>query len=434
MATDVSKSWMAFKEKYTEAHFDPYRLIASAKQPSYELAMNYGGDVARLNRKLKKAGSIARLALDGPPEFRGRANAKDEKQALEMFATETANLILARILLIRFFEDHGFFGKNRFLCNGGVEAFQKLREKFTFGYTRLLKMAYEKAQALYAAAFDETELDWVFATNDPNLSNAIEWAMYQLSRYDFTTVKGDILTGVYDRFLDREQRKKFGEYYTPPSIARYIVDRLELEPEDRFMDPACGSGTFLIERYQQVVGEDVDKGLANYFEVVVALERLAGNDLNTFSAILAQIQILWHVLSFRDDLIEADEFPDIAISDKANNIVRPGVEFALHGRFVELDRREYGGVGGNPPYVRPERSGAIDDSTREYFESNFERWPGISAEANLYALFIYRALDSWCRPPNKWLAKWVLLSRWQFAVPTRMAIFAGSSVQMGVER
>ncbi len=402
MATDVSSSWEEFYKKYADAVFDPYTLTVSAKPTSYELAMSYGGDVARLNRKLKKAGSIARLALDGLPQFRARVNAKDDKQAIEMFATETANLILARILLIRFFEDHGFFGENRFLCNGGVEAFQKLREKFTFGYTRLLKMAYEKAQALYAAAFDETELDWVFATNDPNLSNAIEWAMYQLSRYDFTTVKGDILTGVYDRFLDREQRKKFGEYYTPPSIARYIVDRLELKAEDRFMDPACGSGTFLIERYQQVVGEDADQGLATYAEVVAALNRIGGNDLNTFSAVLAQIQILWHVLSFKDDLIVADEFPDIAISDKANSIIRPGVEFAQHGRFIELDQPEYGGIGGNPPYVRPERSGEIDDTTREYFESDHGRWKGISAEANLYALFIYRALDGWCRPSNKW--------------------------------
>jgi SAM-dependent methyltransferase len=401
-ANEISKSWKTFSDKYPEANFDPYTLSASARPGSYELALTYGGDLARLNRKLKRAGSVARLALDGLPQFRSRVSAKDEKQVFEMFATETANLILARILLIRFFEDHGFFGPNRFLCNGGVEAFQKLREKFSYGYTRLLKMAYEKAQALYAAAFDETELDWVFATNDSNLSNAIEWAMYQLSRFDFTTVKGDILTGVYDRFLDREQRKRFGEYYTPPSIARYIIDRLDLTHDDRFIDPACGSGTFLIERYQQVVGEDADKGLATYPDVVKALNGISGNDLNTFSAVLAQIQILWHLLSFKDDLFAADEFPDIAISDKANSIASLGTELEKHGRFIELDRSVYAGVGGNPPYVRPERAPEPDVSTRRYFEGGFDRWPGISAEANLYALFVYRALDHWCLPGNKW--------------------------------
>ena len=403
---EITQAVEAFEAEYGPSSFDAHALTISAS-PRVE-QRRYGADVAKLNRRLRRVGSVSRLAILGYPQFRARISAKTEAQALEMFATETANLVLARILLIRFFEDHRFFGEHRYLCNGGVAAFQKLREIFEQGYTRLLKMAYEKAQQLYAAAFDETELDWVFDAHDERLSSAIEWAMYQLSRYDFTTVKGDILTGVYDRFLDREQRKRFGEYYTPPSIARFIVDRLDLKPEDRFLDPACGSGTFLIERYQQVVGEDADRGIASFDEVVAGVERLAGNDLNTFSAVLAQIQLLWHILSFREDLLAADDFPDIAISDKANSIVTAEATDHVHGRWVELDRIEYGGIGGNPPYVRPERGGAVSSATRYHFEQaqtfvgGGKSWPGISAEANLYALFIYRALNDWCRQANRW--------------------------------
>ena len=406
--TNLQERVAEFERRYGAWTFNPHSLTISATPGSYEQTRTYGGDVARLNRRLKRAGSIARLALTGYPQFRQRISADTEARALEMFATETANLVLARILLIRFFEDHRFFGEHRYLCNGGVAAFQRLREIFEQGYTRLLKMAYEKAQQLYAAAFDETELDWVFDAHDERLSRAIEWAMFQLSRYDFTTVKGDILTGIYDRFLDRDQRKRFGEYYTPPSIARYIVDRLELKSEDRFLDPACGSGTFLIERYQQAVGEDADRGIASFAEVVAAIERLAGNDLNPFSAVLAQIQLLWHILPFREALLAADDFPDIAISDKANSIVAAETAEEQPGRWAELDRLEYGGVGGNPPYVRPERGGEVSVATRAYFEHPREfvgggkTWPGISAEANLYALFLYRALDHWCRQPNHW--------------------------------
>lgn len=402
----IQRAVAAFDEAYGPFEFDAHAMTISGR-PRLE-QRGYGADVARLNRRLRKAGSIARLAITGYPQFRARISAKTEAQALEMFATETANLVLARILLIRFFEDHGFFGERRYLCNGGVQAFQRLREIFEQGYTRLLKMAYEKAQQLYAAAFDETELDWVFDAHDERLSAAIEWAMYQLSRYDFTTVKGDILTGIYDRFLDRDQRKKFGEYYTPPSIARYIVDRLELKNDDRFLDPACGSGTFLIERYQQVVGDDADRGLATFPEVVAAVERLKGNDLNTFSAVLAQIQLLWHILGFREELLAAEDFPDIAISDKASSIVAADATEALPGRWAELDRLDYGDVGGNPPYVRPERGGEVGAATRAYFEAPRElagtgkSWPGISPEANLYALFIYKALNDWCRQPNRW--------------------------------
>lgn len=404
--TSIARAVADFSAEYGPYTFDSHALTIKA-QPRLE-QRRYGADVVRLNRRLRKAGSIARLAIVGWPQFRARISARDERQAQEMFATETANLVLARILLIRFFEDHKFFGENRYLCNGGVAAFQKLREVFEQGYTRLLKLAYEKAQALYAAAFDETELDWVFDAHDERLSAAIEWAMFQLSRYDFTTVKGDILTGIYDRFLDRDQRKRFGEYYTPPSIARYIVDRLELKPEDRFLDPACGSGTFLIERYQQAAGDAVDRGVGSFADAITALERVAGNDLNTFSAVLAQIQLLWHILSFREELLAAEDFPDIAISDKASSIVSHDADDGLPGRWAELDRIEYGGIGGNPPYVRPERGGEISLGSRHHFEQSRtfvgggKTWPGISAEANLYALFIYRALNDWCRQPNRW--------------------------------
>lgn len=407
---DVAAAVAAFEAEYGPYEFDAHALTIKA-HPRRE-QRRYGADVARLNRKLRKSGSISRLAVVGWPQFRARVPVKDdargERQAQEMFATETANLILARILLIRFFEDHGFFGEHKYLCNGGVAAFQRLREVFEQGYTRLLKLAYEKAQALYAAAFDETELDWVFDAHDERLSAAIEWAMYQLSRYDFTSVRGDILTGIYDRFLDRDQRKKFGEYFTPPSIARYIVDRLDLKDGDRFLDPACGSGTFLIERYQQAAGDDVDRGIGDFAAAVRALESIAGNDLNTFSAVLAQIQLLWHILPFRSQLLAAEDFPDIAVADKASSVVTPGADEALPGRWAELDQLEYAGVGGNPPYVRPERGGELSPASRHYFEEAREfvgggkSWPGISPEANLYALFLYRALDHWARQPNRW--------------------------------
>jgi type I restriction-modification system DNA methylase subunit len=395
-----------FRTKYHDFHFDPYTFRITGQPKGYENTRSHAVDSARLTRFFKKSGTVARLALHEIPQFRARTGTENETQNVELFAIETANLILARILLIRFFEDHGFFGAHRYVCNGGILAFQKWREAFAQGYTRLLKDAYEKAQRLYAAAFDETELDWIFGINDPGLSIAIEWAMYQLSRYDFATIRGDILTGVYDRFLDRDQRKRLGEYYTPPSIARYILDQLNLPRQETILDAACGSGTFLIERYQQVVGEDADRGIATYKEALDTIHNVIGNDINTFSAVLAQIQLLWHLLSFRDDLMRDAEFPEITITGRADSVVRSELE--VSNRFTELDRPIYSGVVGNPPYVRKERAGELDQSTKTYFESprskpgDTDAWNGISAEANLYALFIYRALDSWCRPPDRW--------------------------------
>ena len=143
-----------FGDKYNGYTFRSYPLSISGSPRSLEESRTHDREAARLCRKLKKEPVFAKLALDGLPEFKSRIGVTNEAQIEEMFATETANLVLARILLIRFFEDNGFFGDRRYVCNGGVEAFQKMQEYFDVGYTKLLEEAYRRASRLYAAAFD----------------------------------------------------------------------------------------------------------------------------------------------------------------------------------------------------------------------------------------------------------------------------------------
>lgn len=379
---------------------DPLGLRGHPK--SAELSQAYEIEAAKIRRFFARRAVAAHLELIGLRDFAVRKPAKDRSELLKLFGIETANLILARILLIRFLEDHGFFGDRKYVCNGGVAGFQGMREYFGQGYTKLLEQAYDKAGSLYAAAFDQTELDWVFSVDDEDLSRSVEWVMYQLSRYDFVTVRGDILTGIYDRFLDKATRKKFGEYYTPPSIARFILDELGLDETARVLDPACGSGTFLIERFEQAVGERAARGIAVFEEARAALERIAGADLNTFSAILAQIQLLWHLLVFKDDIL-GSEFPDILIAENADSIAPPALSHERHGLFSELDQPVYDAVVGNPPYVRSERAPTPTRAAEDYYEttrqgSNGQAWGGISAALNIFGLFIFRALSSWCRP------------------------------------
>lgn len=378
--------------------FDQHTLSIHGQPQGPAASRKHDREAAKLRAKFSRSPHIARLALRGLPEFQSRTGVEDEKLD-ELFSIETANLILARVLLLRFFEDHGFFGETRYVCNGGVHAFQNMRSYFKVSYAKLLQNAYAEGGRLFSAAFDETELDWVFDVKDEVLSSAIEWTLFTFARYDFNTVRGDLLTGIYDRFMDRAQRKKLGEFYTPPSIARYIVKRLGVTRTSRVIDPACGSGTFLIESFRTMVGTDLERGAADYSDVLEAFARIAGNDLNTFSAVLAQIQLLWQVLSLKND-IEASGFPDIRVTAKVNSLVERDHWSALD-RFAEIDQPEYDAVAGNPPYVRAERSAQdLDTRSQQEFERPRGGFPGVSSRLNAYALFLYRALDRWCRPPD----------------------------------
>ena len=395
LSREAEVFWEKFGKPEIAERFDRHSLTLRGRPQGPSEAKEHDRETARLRRVFSKTPAIARLAISGLAEFQARTGV-DDKNRDELFAIETANLILARVLLLRFFEDHGFFGEIRYICNGGIDAFQKMREYFKSSYAKLLEQAYAEGSQLYASAFAETELDWIFGAKDPVLSSAIEWTLFRFARYDFKTVKGDILTGIYDRFMNREQRKKLGEFYTPPSIARYIIARTGINSQSKVFDPACGSGTFLIESYKAIVGNDIDRGAAEYGDVLDAFDRIAGNDLNTFSSVLAQIQLLWQILQLRPS-IEKEGFPDIRITAKINSLVEHD-HFAALDRFAELDTPDYDAVVGNPPYIRAERSAqALDLRSQQEFEREKAGHKGVSSKLNVYALFLYRALDRWCK-------------------------------------
>jgi hypothetical protein len=96
--------------------------------------------------------------------------------------------------------------------------------------------------------------------------------------YNFADIKVEILGSAYERFLGKvlrpqgrgatieekpEVRKAGGVYYTPRYIVDYIVEQTvgrQLEGKTpaqaaklRFLDPACGSGSFLIRVYERVM-------------------------------------------------------------------------------------------------------------------------------------------------------------------------------------
>ena len=368
----------------------PFRLKGK-KIDGAEAKKRHDDEVKKMREDWRRKPHLLKLARRGLPAFHERAgkNAKDEQ-----FAIETANLILARILMLRFLEDHDFFDGKKYVCNGGVAALQSAMAYHGKGYTLPLRFAYEKGGEIYPRAFDETDLDWVFGEEDFGLSRAIELTMMYLSRFDFSTVSGDILNGVYDRFLTADQRKRMGEYYTPPSIARHIIDRLGVSSGDSVLDPACGSGTFLLEVFERVAGEPMRKGAVTFEEVSAMLAKINGNDLNPFSATVAQIQMLWHLMPMKERL-KKDGFPAVRISERHDALLAPALTDGADSLFSDLDVPEYDFVVGNPPFVRPERRSK--DMSRD--EAAYYKEIG-GEKKNLCDLFIYKALQGWCRPAN----------------------------------
>ncbi|MCX6903216.1 MAG: N-6 DNA methylase [Verrucomicrobia bacterium] len=398
-ALDIKRLFDDFRAKYGihEFHLDPFRLAGEeSKLANRELFKQHKQDVAAIYKTVRRDVPTARLGCFTLPGYLERTK-NDQDQALDLLAAETASLLLSRCMILRFFEDHGFFGEKKYLCNGGVAAFQQMHRHFGTSYGYLVRQTYHEGFKLDAAVFSDNELDWPLANPDPHLSAAIERALFYLSHFDFATIEQDVLSNIYGQFLDTSQRKRLGEHYTPPDIARYIVRRLGLQKGDKVLDPACGLGTFLIEAFKAVAGDAAAKGVASYEDVLEALANVRGNDLNAFSAMVAQIQMLWHLFVFRDE-IKQRGFPETAITGGHNSLRHQALVEGLFDAhltdFTLVDLPEYAAVVGNPPYVRPERQDAsLNPEDALFFKET-------SANIDLYSLFLYKAMEGWCRAGN----------------------------------
>ena len=68
-----------------------------------------------------------------------------------------------------------------------------------------------------------------------------------------------------------DERRQLGEYYTPDWLARAMVRELVSDPlNQRVLDPACGSGTFLVE----AIAHFLEAAERESLEPAATLERL----------------------------------------------------------------------------------------------------------------------------------------------------------------
>jgi hypothetical protein len=114
------------------------------------------------------------------------------------------------------------------------------------------------------------------------------------------TVSRDLLKKLYQELFPKSVRHDLGEYYTPDWLAEYVLNEVGYDgnPDKRILDPACGSGTFLVlainrirQWYEQHRGE---KGVG-YEEADLSRKILVnciGFDLNPLAVMAARTNYL----------------------------------------------------------------------------------------------------------------------------------------------
>jgi len=210
---------------------------------------------------------------------------------------------------------------------------------------------------------------------------------YLWKQFSFEHLPVEIISNLYQRFVQGGH----GAVYTPPFLAYLLLDYAmpyeELTGKERVLDPACGSGIFLVGAFRRLINlwrsrnnwqrPDVDtlKGILKRSIYGIELESSA-IDLTAFSMCLAicdvlQPDVIWKNLKFdklrESNLIKADFFSVLRdfYRDKTG-VIKDGFDVVIGNPPFESKLSEDGKTVNQAALRQDSKRGALPDNQSAY--------------------------------------------------------------------
>ena len=152
---------------------------------------------------------------------------------------------------------------------------------------------------------------WYLDAWNPAMARALRRIVHELEEFEPATPvleprwTQDLLQNLYEDIVPKELRHALGEYYTPNWLAGYLVDLAGYKGKSgtRFLDPACGSGTFLVQAIDRAVNAAGGRSKVN-MKVLgeEILANIVGFDLNPLAVLAARTNYLIAFARFIHDV------------------------------------------------------------------------------------------------------------------------------------
>lgn len=426
------------KERIEQGSLEKYIAGTSNKKGTESVDIDFLNSLDNLRTKL--ASNIAKLNKN--------LSVRDLNYAVQQ--------IIDRIIFLRAAEDRGIeeYGDLKKTCENKGESF----------YGNLLKI-FEKADGRYNSGLFDFSKDSISSSieiDNKVIKEIINELYYPLSPYEFSVISVEIIGNAYEQFLGKtitigknhsakielkpEVRKAGGVYYTPEYIVDYIVANTVGEaikgkkPEEianiKILDPACGSGSFLLGAYKYLLNyhieyynkikdrakfkgskEDVIKengDLTIWIKKQILRNNIFGVDIDSNAVEVTKLSLLMKCLEGESpasiqnnqDLFNERALPSLEDNIKCGNSLIGNDFYESHldldddtlykincfdwnSKFRDIMKA--GGfdvVIGNPPYVQIQ---SMEKELKEgYKESNYKNY---ISTGDIYQLFFEKSLD-----------------------------------------
>ena len=176
--------------------------------------------------------------------------------------------------------------------------------------------------------------------------------------YKFDIIPIEAISLIYEIFID-EQRKK-GAYYTAKQLTNLITEKT-INKKGKIIDFACGSGSFLISAYKQLLSLDEDKQSFKSvkekidYRIELVKDYIFGIEKEETAR---RLSVFSMYLSILDDLSEEEnkELKELLKNEKNYPLFAKNIgENIIHSDFFkpnEFDNEKFDFIIGNPPWKK----------------------------------------------------------------------------------
>ncbi len=220
--------------------------------------------------------------------------------------------------------------------------------------------------------------------------------------YRFNVIPIELISAIYEEFYNERMGKdrSQGSHYTPPSLVEFILahtltpEILTLKP--RVLDPACGSGIFLVESFRRMVRQVcAEQGVRRVNRIQlrkILRDQIAGIDINEEAVRVAAFSLYLAFLHYQDprEINAERRLPFLQWASNEERLkrerTRPGAQFldvllhansfeVIDGKHPDEVTQRFGPnsasiVVGNPPWGYPKK----EDSAGQRALLKILRW------------------------------------------------------------
>lgn len=132
----------------------------------------------------------------------------------------------------------------------------------------------------------KNELPHIFTDPDERINlikSSIKEIIHKLAPFDVLGTDVDVKGLTFETFLEKTFRGDLGQYSTPREVINFMAELVEPKIGERIIDPAAGSGGFLIKIFEELgsqIQEFADPTIRNAYFEDLRTKKLFGMDAN----------------------------------------------------------------------------------------------------------------------------------------------------------